>query len=92
MDKYQAVHLDTMENRTSWSSMAAYLRKVGLDGTVAWLLEALGPLTVLGAQALHFGEPFIRSGRPPAEFKELVNLLEDPGKSRDFAAFLREKG
>jgi len=84
--------LDTREAHTSWTSLAAYLRKVGLDGTVAWLLDALGPLTVLGAQALHFGEPFFRSGQSPAEYQELVDLLEDPGRSRDFAAYLREKG
>ena len=84
--------MDRSEARTSWSSMASMLRKYGLDGTVAWLLDALGPLTVLGAQLLHFGEPFLRSARSSANLDEIVNLLEEPDESRAFAAFLREKG
>jgi hypothetical protein len=85
-------HLDKDEARTSWSSLAAVLQRYGLDGTVAWLLDALGPLTVLGAQLLHFGEPFLRSSRSSTSLDEIMNLLEEPGESRAFAAYLREKG
>ena len=85
-------YLDRDEARTSWSSLAEPLRRYGLDGTVAWILDALGPLTVLGAQLLHFGEPFLRSSHSSNKLDEIVNLLEEPGESRAFAAYLREKG
>ena len=84
--------MDRSEARPSWSPLAAALRRYGLDGTVAWLLDALGPLTVLGAQLLHFGEPFLRSSHSSTNLDEIVNLLEDPGESRAFAEYLREKG
>ena len=85
-------HLDRDEARTSWSSLAAVLQKYGLDGPVAWLLDALGPLTVLGAQLLHFGEPFLRSSHSSTSLDEIVYLLEEPEESRAFAAYLRGKG
>ena len=54
MKRMLVKHLDKSETRSSWSPLAAVLRRYGLDGTVAWILDALGPLTVLGAQILSF--------------------------------------
>ena len=83
--------LNKGEAHPSWSNLAAFLQNLGLDGIVEWLLDAFGPLTVLATQALNFGEPFLRSNRSQVDLKELTNLLGDQEKSRDFAAFLREK-
>ncbi len=52
----------------------------------AWLLEASGPLAVIGAQVLYMGQPFVRDRRADA----LAHLLEDPAEAQAFAAFIRE--
>ncbi len=82
----------TPETRSSWSAWAKFLRQRGIDGLAAWLLEAAGPLTILGAQALHFGEPFLRPALPGGQIQELANLLEETDEGLAFIAYLREKG
>ncbi len=72
--------------RPQWSEWAEQLRRLGLDTFAAWLLEAGSPLTVLGAQALYFGAPFLGTERSEA----LAHLLEDADETRAFTAFLRE--
>jgi hypothetical protein len=52
----------------------------------AFLFEAAGPMTLLLAQLIHAGSPFLPSkiGIPA-----LTNLLEDRAESMQFAAYLR---
>jgi len=70
-----------------WSQWSKFLRQWGMQGMVAWLLEASGPLTLLGAQALYLSQPFL--GSEPVE--NLAHMLEDHQESQAFAAFLREE-
>jgi hypothetical protein len=77
--------------RSSWPRWADSLRQRGLGALAAWALEALAPLSVVGAQLLHFGSPLIRPAVSPAQIESLADLLEDPGEARAFAAFLREE-
>jgi hypothetical protein len=79
------------EARASWPTWAEFLRRRGLESLVAWALEAAGPLTVLGAQALYLGGPLLRPGLSDGQIDALTSLLEDNSESLAFAAFLREE-
>jgi hypothetical protein len=78
------------EERASWSKWAEFLRDWRLDGLVSWALEAAGPLTVLGAQALYLGSPLLRPVFSNGQLGALVSLLEENSEAQAFIAFLRE--
>lgn len=78
--------------KQNWKTWGAFLRQYGLDGLVAWLLEALGPFTLLFAQFLYVGSPFLRPTVSGSQLDALADLLEDPQEARAFAAFLKETG
>ena len=71
--------------RAIWSDWSATLLRLGLQGLAAWLIEAAGPLRMVGAQALYLGQPFL--GR---QIEPLAELLEDSDEALAFAAFLRK--
>ncbi len=74
-----------MQPRSEWSKWAESLRRLKLDGFAAWLLEAGGPLTVLGAQAVYLGQPFL-SGK---KLDSLAHMLEEDEETQAFARYLR---
>lgn len=78
------------EERVSWSKWAEFLRDWRLDGLVSWALEAAGPLTVLGAQALYLGSPLLRPVFSNGQLGALASLLEEKSEAQAFVAFLRE--
>jgi hypothetical protein len=79
------------EARASWPGWADFLRRRGLESFAAWALEAAGPLTVLGAQALYLGGPLLRPALSNRSIEALASLLEDHSETQAFAAFLREE-
>lgn len=79
------------EKRASWPTWAKFIRDHELEGLATWALEAAGPLTVLGAQALYLGSPLLRPTVTNAQFEALARLLEDPHEAQAFANFLREE-
>jgi len=72
--------------RAIWSDWSATLQRLGLRGMAAWLIEAAGPLRLVGAQALYLGQPFLGS-----RTETLARLLEDPDEALAFADFLRKE-
>jgi hypothetical protein len=80
------------EGRASWPRWAEFLRQRGLENLAAWALEAAGPLTLLGAQALYIGGPLLRPALSNRQLESLAGLLEDRNEAHAFAAFLREDG
>lgn len=74
-----------MQSRSEWSQWAESLRRLKLDGLAAWFLEAAGPLTVLGAQALYLSQPFIGGKK----LDSLANMLEEDEETQAFARYLR---
>jgi hypothetical protein len=79
------------EARASWPGWAEFLRRRGLENLAVWALEAAGPLTVLGAQALYLGGPLLRPALSSGFIEALAGLLEDHTEAQAFAAFLREE-
>ena len=78
------------ETRNVWPSWADFLRRHGLENLVAWALEAAGPLTLLGAQALYIGGPLLRPALTDIQRDALAGLLENRDEALAFTAFLRE--
>ena len=76
----------------AWPRWSEFLRQHHLDDLAVWMLEAVGPLAILGAQALYLGGPLIRPAVSQAELSALAGMLEDQDELRNFTAFLREKG
>jgi len=76
--------------RSAWPRWAEFLRSHRLENLAAWVLEAAGPLTVLGAQALYIGGPLLRPAFSDAQRNTLANLLEDRDEVQALVDFLRE--
>lgn len=74
-----------MQTRANWSQWADTLRRFKMDGFAAWLLDAGAPLTVVGAQALYLGQPFVGGKRINA----LVHMLEQESETQAFVRYLR---
>ena len=81
----------TVDTRSAWPAWAEFLHLHGLDSLVAFVLEAAGPLTVLGAQALYLGGPLLRPAITDVQRDALADLLEDRTEALAFAALLREE-
>ncbi len=79
------------ETHPAWPAWSGFLRKYGLENLTAFILEAGGPISVLGAQFLHFTGPFMRPLLGDTQRESLANLLEDRDEALAFAAFLREE-
>jgi hypothetical protein len=77
--------------RSAWSGWAEFLHRHGLENLVTWALEAAGPLTVLGAQALYLCGPLLRPALTDMQRDALAGLLEDRNEALAFTAFLREE-
>ena len=74
--------------RVYWPEWIDSLRSLGLDGFAAWLLEAGGPINIIGAQLLYVGQPFV-AAQADGGLRALANLLEHEDEARAFAARLR---
>ena len=74
-----------MQSRSEWSTWAQSLRRLKLDVVAAWLLEAAGPLTFLGAQAVYLSQPFMGGKK----LDSLAHMLEEDEETQAFASYLR---
>jgi hypothetical protein len=79
------------ENHQYWQKWAQFLQRWGLRAPASAVLETAGPLTVIVAQLIYFGQPIMGQMTPGNQWQALANLLEDRSESRSFAAFLREE-
>jgi hypothetical protein len=76
--------------RHIWQSWASTLHRWGMGDWVASVLEAAGPLTIIGAQAVYLSQPLFNLAVPDNHLDALASLLEDSAKTRAFASLLRE--
>lgn len=73
-----------------WEIWAKTLRRWGIHGLAVSLLEAAGPLTMLGAQLIYLGQPFLRSIVSSNQIDALATMLDNPVETQQFIVFLRE--
>jgi hypothetical protein len=78
------------KKRHIWQIWANKLHRWGLREFTASFLEALGPLTIIGAQAFYLGQPLLQTFFSNDDLSAVTQLLEDPDQSRTFITFLRE--
>lgn len=71
--------------REYWPRWAELLKRYQLDHLAVWLLDAGGPLALLGAQALYFGRGLVYSDQIDA----LARTLEDESHVHAFASYLQ---
>jgi hypothetical protein len=74
-----------------WEIWTKTLRRWGMQGFVASLLEAAGPLSTLGAQFVYLGQPLLSSFLPRGHIDALATMLDNPAETLQFVVFLRER-
>jgi len=79
------------ENRKWWGSWARFLQRFEMERPAAYLLEAAGPLTILLAQAMILGQPFLSDPLKRERWAALAEMLENPAEAKAFASFLKEE-
>jgi hypothetical protein len=78
------------EDQHIWRSWASFLQHWGMDRWVASVLEASGPLSMLGAQAVYLSSPLLKNAFPATQLDALTRMLEDTGHTQAFVSYLRE--
>jgi hypothetical protein len=79
------------EYRKWWESWARFLHRFEMERPAAYLLEAAGPLTILLAQAVILGQPFLSDPLKRERWAALAEMLENPAEAKAFASFLKEE-
>lgn len=74
-----------MQSQAAWPQWAESLRRLRLDGLVAWLLEAGSPFALLGAQTVYITQPFLGESK----LNLLAHMLEEEEETRAFVEYLR---
>jgi len=77
-------------NHHIWHVWADSLRRWGLEELVAGILDALGPLNLLGAQVIFLGQPFLGQMLPDGHWDALAEVLENNRQTKAFTAYLRQ--
>ncbi len=73
-----------------WRVWAEFLQRWGMEDSIAALLDAAGPLSILGAQFIYLSQPLLNMALPEKHLAALAWLLEEPARTRAFAEYLRE--
>jgi hypothetical protein len=74
-----------------WQGWARTLQQWGVNDWMASLLEAIGPLSVLGANMVYLSQPVLHNIFPDDHLVALAQMLEDPIQTEAFANILREE-
>jgi len=77
-------------NQHIWQVWNESLHRWGLDDLAALILDAMGPLNLLGAQVVYLSQPFLGQFLPEGHWDALAELLENPGQTQAFSAYLRQ--
>jgi hypothetical protein len=78
------------KNHHIWRIWVKSLHRWGVEDLVASLLEAAGPLTIIGAQLIYIGQPILNGVFPDGHLSVLTGTLEDDDQRDAFVSYLRE--
>jgi hypothetical protein len=73
-----------------WEEWITHLRHRGMAGMVAFLMEALSPLSVAGAQLILVGEPVLSGFVPGARMAAFNELLDNHENYSHFILSLKK--
>lgn len=79
-----------IDDRHIWQLWAEFLHRWGLGDWAASFLEAVGPLTIVGAQVVAVTQPFLTQSRTGSHLAALSKMLESTGSTQAFVDYLRE--
>jgi len=79
------------KNHHIWRIWVKSLHRWGVEDLVASLLEAAGPLTIIGAQLIYIGQPILNGVVPDGHLSVLTGTLEDDDQRDAFVSYLRER-
>ena len=77
-------------NQHIWSLWERRLHRWGMQDLTASVLEAFGPLTILGAQAVHLSQPVLSLAIPENHLSALAGMLENKDETLAFIGLLRK--
>jgi hypothetical protein len=77
--------------RHIWVSWERWLHRWGVQDLASTFLEAIGPMTILGAQGIYLLQPWFYRLLPDGHLEALIALLEDPNETQAFIRYLREE-
>ena len=78
--------MENQENREKWIQT---LYKLRLQNFFATILEALGPISILGAQLVYLSQPILSPFISPEQSRDFAKILEDPTETAVFVKALR---
>jgi len=78
--------MEIQKNREKWIES---LYKLQLQNLTATFLEALGPMSLLGAQLVYLSQPVLSSFIPREQSQDFAKILEDPSETEIFIEALR---
>ena len=78
-----------IESRHIWERWARVLHRWGLKEELAAILEAAGPLVLLGAPLVYIGQPLFRNFVSVENVDAFVRILENPEDRRVFLTLLK---
>jgi len=73
-----------------WRVWARNLQRWGMSDWAVTFLEISGPLTILGAQLIYLGQPWLNGIASKDQSASLARLLESPSSKREFIDLLQE--
>lgn len=74
------------KNRENWIKT---LHKLRLHNLIATILEASGPINLLGAQLVYISQPVLSPLVSLEQSDDFARILEDPSETADFISALR---
>lgn len=72
-----------------WDSWSNRLHIWGVQEAAATFLEAIGPLTILGAQLVYISGPLLQRSVSTEKLHALAEILEEPDHTKEFISLLR---
>jgi len=80
------------EERAALEPLIAEVRRRGMVGPAVLFLESVSPLNNVGAQSLHFMQPFATAVLDPVKYATLARYLEKRGSVAWMVGELQREG
>ena len=79
------------DQQSLMQSWASRLQQWQVHQLAAAMLEASGPLKLVGAQLVYLGQPLLGGLVANEQLDALAHMLEEPAQTQNFIRYLREE-